>query len=356
MIERKKNKLLAVLTKNRRFPLFFAILLTVCTLVGTVSPQGVFAQEAEWVYVSGQSIGIAMMSRGLIVVKAGEVKDENGKAFFPAADAGIRPGDIVTHIDGEEILSAGHLTEIMCKKTDEAVKVTYTRGDKTVTVKVKPALDADSGERKLGLIVRDSTSGIGTLTFVDGDSGNYASLGHAITEVTTGIVIPAREGTLSHCMIKGIVKGKSGQPGELRGSFSLQSPLGSVTKNNEFGVYGEFYNKKALDGMTKMQVCPRDEIKIGRASILCTLDDGGAEYYDVTINKINSQSSKGVKGLVIEVVDEDLLKKTGGIVQGMSGSPIVQDGRLVGAVTHVMINDSSKGYGIFAEWMLDEAA
>ena len=176
-----------------------------------------------------------------------------------------------------------------------------------------------------------------------------------MNDATTGIIIPVQEGNITNATIKNVVKSKNGSPGELSGAFDLFSPIGSIEKNTQFGIYGEFYNTKALDGMQLIPIAARDEIKIGKAQILCTLDDNVAQYYDINVIKINSQSKKDVKGMVIEVTDQRLIEKTGGIVQGMSGSPIIQDGKLIGAVTHVMINDTLRGYGMFIEWMVDEA-
>lgn len=320
----------------------------------SVFSASAFAAEKQ-VYISGQSIGIAILSDGLIVTKAVEVKDKDGKRVFPAAEAGIRPGDVIKSINGVAIKDARHFSSLVNDSKGDAVSITYQRGDSTKTVNVKPCYDAESEEYKLGILVRDGTSGIGTLTFVDAENSRYGALGHSVNDASTGIIIPVQDGNITNATIRDIIKSKNGSPGELSGAFDLLNPTGSIDKNNEFGIYGDFYNTKALDSMRLIPIATADEIKIGKAEIYCTLDDNVADYYEINVIKINSQSKKDVKGMVIEVTDPRLIEKTGGIVQGMSGSPIIQDGKLIGAVTHVMINDTLRGYGMFIEWMVDEA-
>lgn len=316
-----------------------------------------FADEAKerYVLVSGQSIGIAMMSKGLIVTRTAVVTTTDGKHHYPAAEAGIRSGDIITHINGEEIVSAEFFSKTVNGSNGSRLKLRYLRNDKQREVSLSPLMDSENGEYKLGIMVRDGTSGLGTITFVDESKGVYGALGHSVTDVSTGIIVPTLNGKISNASIDSIVKSKSGTPGELCGSFNIIKFWGNIVKNNEYGIYGHYFDKISLQDMERVGVCRRDDIKIGKAQILCTLDDNVPQYYDVAILKINSQSSKDVKGLVIEVTDERLIEKTGGIVQGMSGSPIIQDGKIVGAVTHVMINDPLRGYGIFIDWMLEEA-
>lgn len=309
----------------------------------------------RYVLVSGQSIGIVMMSKGLIVTKAAEVVTEDGKRHYPAAESGIRPGDIITHINGEEVLSAEFFSEKVNESNGKTLKLKYLRNDREKDIKVTPLIDSESGEYKLGILVRDGTSGLGTMTYVDEGKGVYGALGHSVTDVSTGVIIPALNGKISQAEIESVVKGKNGTPGELCGSFNITNALGNIVKNNEYGLYGYYFDKTLLNDMHRMAVCKRDEIKIGKAQILCTLDGNGPQYYDINILKINSQNAKDVKGLVIEVTDERLIEKTGGIVQGMSGSPIIQNGKLIGSITHVMINDPLRGYGIFIDWMIEES-
>ena len=319
----------------------------------TVKIKNTENKTTKSVLVAGSSVGIVMMTDGLVVTKVTEVKS-NGTRFYPAADEGIRPGDILVEFNGVKIESAEHIAELTKSNASNKAQIKYKRGDETYMANITPILDSDSSEYKLGLLVKDSTSGIGTLTYVDPANNVYASLGHAITDAGTGLVMPVREGKIMNAVINKVVKGKQGTPGELQGSFSLRNPVGSVVSNNEFGIYGKLENTDILSSMTLMPVGNRDSIRIGDAKILCTVDDSGPQYFDIKISKINSQNSRASKGLTIEVTDERLLQITGGIVQGMSGSPIIQNGCIVGAVTHVMINNPKKGYGVFIDWMLEE--
>lgn len=292
----------------------------------------------RYVLVSGQSIGIVMMSKGLIVTKAAEVVTEDGKRHYPAAEAGIRPGDIITHINGEEITSADFFSKKVNESNGKTLKLKYSRNDREKEIKVIPLMDCESGEYKLGILVRDGTSGLGTMTYVDEDKGIYAALGHSVTDVSTGVIIPTLNGKISGATIDSIVKGINGTPGELCGSFNVMNAWGNIVKNNEYGLYGYYFDNISLNEMTRMAVCNRNEIKIGKAQILCTIDGNEPQYYDINILKINSQNTKDIKGLVVEVTDERLIEKTGGIVQGMSGSPIIQNGKIIGSITHVCVN------------------
>lgn len=329
----------------------------ICSLAVRIQPASrktTGSSAKRQVLVGGSSLGIVMLTDGLIITKVTEVKN-NGTRFYPAADAGLRPGDVLLELNGTKIESASHISQLMSKNSSDNVEVKYKRDNEIKTASVKPALDATSGEYKLGLLVKDSTSGIGTLTYVDPTNNAYGSLGHAITDAGTGAIMPAREGSITNALITNVIKGKQGTPGELQGSFSLRKPIGTVVSNNEYGIYGKLEAEDILSSMTLIDVGSRDNVKVGNAQILCTVDDSGPQYFNIKISKVNKQNSQASKGMVIEVTDERLLAVTGGIVQGMSGSPIIQDGCIVGAVTHVMINNPKKGYGVFVEWMLEES-
>ena len=216
-----------------------------------------------------------------------------------------------------------------------------------------PVYSETEGKYRCGLWLRDSTAGIGTLTYADPLNGMFATLGHAICDSETKSVLPVGEGDILSAEISGITKGDKGITGQIKGNFGNEI-LGSLLENNEFGVYGTFSDKDIMYGEL-VPVASQTEIKAGNAQILCNADGNGIESYDIEIEKITYSQSKTSRSMVIEITDEDLIGKTGGIVQGMSGSPIIQDGMLVGAVTHVFLNDPTRGYAIFAETMLSES-
>lgn len=305
----------------------------------------------------GKSIGVSLSTNGVLIVGTSEVSAKNGIVHYPAMDAGIAPGDIIESINGLEVKNASHLAQIVNKAKDKNVDLKCRRGDRYFRTQAKPVLDDNSSEYKLGIWVRDSTSGVGTLTFIDPINGNFGALGHAITDVDTGSLIPAKDGQISESKIVDVKKGKKGQPGELIGSFAGDNMvIGDIVKNTHHGIYGITRGSyKKIVSNEPVPIAYQYNIYPGDAKILTTAGSEGTKEYDIRILKVNRQAKSNAKGMVIEITDPELLAKTGGILQGMSGSPILQNGKIVGAVTHVFINDPKKGYGIFIEWMLDEA-
>ncbi len=300
----------------------------------------------------GQAVGVALQTRGILVVgAAGEGGDS------PGVRAGLRAGDMLRSADGVELQSAEHLTELVKAGGGKAMTLEYSREGKPGRVSVVPLYDETSGAFKLGVWVRDSTAGVGTLSFFDARTGAFGALGHAITDADTGSMLAVRQGNVMTADIVEIRRGSRGTPGELRGSFLRQQRvLGELSENGVYGVYGmadaPIQNPLYPDGLP---VGGQEDVHTGRASILATVDDRGVREYDVEITRVTRQSSPAQKSLVLRVTDEELLDLTGGIVQGMSGSPILQDGRIIGAVTHVFVNDPTQGYGLFIEWMLERA-
>lgn len=308
--------------------------------------------EAERTLVpGGQSVGVALMTEGVIVVGSSDI----GSTPSPARLAGIRAGDRIVRVNDTDVTSADQLRALVSEGGEALVEI--ARGDETLVVTVEPVLDVSDGAYRLGAWVRDSTAGIGTLSFYDPESGAFGALGHAITDVDTGIVLPVGYGGIYESSVVDINKGKSGEPGELLGSFfDAETQLGTVEKNTDYGIFGtmqgEVENPLYPEGVP---VGTRADVHVGSAQLLTTLVDGQIRAYDCEIVKLTEQNTPATRSMVVKVTDEELLNATGGIVQGMSGSPILQDGRLVGAVTHVFINDPTQGYGIYIEWMLDAA-
>lgn len=300
----------------------------------------------------GDVFGIRMFMPGVMVVNLGEVVHD-GKHAKPAEEGGIAKGDLITRIDGKEIHHVGDLTNAVKDSDGKPLSLTLKRQGKEFTLTVTPALSESDGNYHLGVWVRDRTAGIGTITFIDAKTGLFGGLGHGICDPDTGEVMPLERGLVTDVSIQGIEKGAAGAPGELRGALGLKK-RGALTVNSETGVFGVLSD---LPKDLEKQALPparASEIKIGAAEIYCTLENGQKKQYQIEITKIHP-ANRETKCFSIRVTDKALLEATGGIVQGMSGSPIIQNGKLIGAVTHVFVNDPTRGYGIFIENMLAEA-
>ena len=288
----------------------------------------------------GTPFGVKLYTKGVIVIDAEE--DSAGIA------AGIQVGDIILSYNDQVVRSNEELREQVQRCQGQKQKVTLLRNNRTQTLWVTPA-ETENGYI-IGLWVRDSTAGLGTLTYYDPQTNTVAGLGHSISDVDTGLTMPVESGTLVTAEVKGIRAGEKGDPGELLGTLSNQT-FGSVTTNNETGLFGTTDQK--FDGI-RYPVALKEEVQEGEAQILCTLSGTTPQTYTINITKVNNNLSE-LKNLCIQVTDERLLRETGGIVQGMSGSPILQNGKIIGAVTHVLISDPTCGYGIFIEKMLASA-
>lgn len=300
-------------------------------------------------YPGGMPFGVKFFTDGVTVVGFHEVESDGGKVN-PAAEAGLKQKDVILTVNGETLTGAAHLTQLIENSGGKAMTLNCRRGKNLFTVQLTPRFCPSEGRYKTGIWVRDSGAGIGTVTFIVPETGAFAGLGHGICDGDTGALVPIRRGAVSDVTIKSVVKGATGAPGELKGYFN-PGKSGSLLGNSSCGVWGVF---AALpDDCTEepMHVGTREELAEGEAYILCTLDSNEIGKYKVELSNINRDAT-GSKCFSVKVTDPALLEKTGGIVQGMSGSPIIQNGKIVGAVTHVLINDPTAGYGIFAENML----
>lgn len=311
--------------------------------------------EEKEVFVGGIPLGFSLNTKGLIVVGDNSVLTQEGNKETQK-DKTILPGDILTEINGKEITSVSVVEEELNDFDNEFVNLKVLRKDKTIDIKLKPAKDMESNNYKLGLWVKNNASGVGTLTFVD-QNKNFGALGHPITDYETGSVIPVQDGKIYNCSLVGITKGERGKPGELKCLFLQgKNSKGSVSKNTNSGVFGDIKDSSNIvDENKKAIVGNRINVKPGKAYIVSSVS-GVREEYEIEIIKANNQKQKSDKSIIFRVKDKRLLSMTGGIVQGMSGSPILQDGKIIGAVTHVFLNDSTKGYGIYIDWMLQEIA
>ncbi len=303
-------------------------------------------------YPGGNVVGIKLQTNGPLVVGFSDIENEEQKPYSPSKESGINLGDVILAINEIEINSSEFLAETLNSLKLDELDVKIERDGKILYKKVKPVKTSD-GKNKIGLWVRDSTAGIGTVTFIDPETGLYGALGHPITDVDTGDIIKISKGNIVNSSIVNVKRGEKGNPGELKGVFINDDiKLGNVKHNTKYGIFGE-YSLENFYG-EKLGIALKDEIQEGPAKIISTIDNDEPKMYDVVIEKLLQQDNPSSKSMIIKVVDEELLEKTGGIVQGMSGSPVIQNNKLVGAVTHVLVNKPDTGYGIYIEWMLKE--
>ncbi len=301
------------------------------------------------VYLGGFPIGIKLYSDGVVVVDTQNV-ETSGAVLNPAQKAGILKGDIIKSIDGVKVTTNSEVSEIIEESNGRELKMQILRNGEIKNVVFSSVYSSVSGGYKAGLWIRDSSAGIGTVTFYT-QKGEFASLGHAVCDVDTGELLPISTGETTDAKITGCYKGKSGTAGELCGILESDS-TGKIMVNKSIGIYGVFNEVDTTKALYPL--CRKNEVKMGAAQIVTTVEDGKQEAFNIEIERIDYISDEN-KNLVIKVTDEILIAKTGGIIQGMSGSPIIQNGKLVGAVTHVFLNDPTGGYGIFAETMLEVA-
>ena len=317
-----------------------------------VKTASVNVVSEDSVMVLGTPFGIKIYADGVMVVGLTDVDSESG-LINPASRAGIKKGDIIISIDGLKVSSNENISEIIESSNGDTLEFLINRDSKKLKLKVKPLKSKSEDKYKVGLWVRDSSAGIGTLTFYNPKTDIAAGLGHAICDNDTGEIIPLNHGELVCANIISVEKGSAGSAGELKGIFKNQV-LGEFLLNNNTGVYGNIENATELTGKY-MQVENKQNVKEGKAKILTTVEGETPQYYSCEIEKVHFNDDSDIQNMIIKITDKELLEKSGGIVQGMSGSPIIQNGKLIGAVTHVFVDDATKGYGIFAENMLKNA-
>lgn len=304
--------------------------------------------ESKKVYIGGESFGIKLYTDGVIVVGTKDVIVDGGTCN-PAKEAGIEKGDIIVSINGVKTTTSDQVEEIFNDNNGNDYKIKVKRNGNYKTFTLKPVYYSAEGKYKVGIWVRDSTAGIGTVTFYNPENSTIAALGHPITDVDTNEIMPILNGEAVKANVTKIYKSTDGEAGSLSCDFSNDT-IGSLSLNSNCGIYGKY----TIDVSDKQlyDVALSQEIEKGEAKILCTLDEDGPKLYSVEIVKIYMRSNNDEKNMLVKVTDKDLIEKTGGIVQGMSGSPIIQNGKLVGALTHVVVDNPEKGYGIFAEKMI----
>ncbi len=300
-----------------------------------------YAEEIKVIPI-GKAVGIRIYTDGLLVIGTSEINGENA-----AKKNGIKVNDRITQINGKEVSTTDEFSKTVNEHPD-GVNLEIVRDNRNIEINAVPVLSEDNIYR-LGLWVRDSTAGIGTVTYYDPSGKSFAALGHAINDVDTGNILSVKSGNILDCDILSVTKGQKGSPGELNGTFN-GNIIGDVKVNAKTGVFGKMLSDSFLDYSNPVPVAAKEQVHEGEAYIMSDAFGNNTEQYSIEINKITDDSDKG---LIIEITDKRLIDRSGGIVQGMSGSPIIQDGRLVGAVTHVFVNNPLKGYGTLAENMID---
>ena len=307
----------------------------------------------ETVLLGGTPVGIYMETDGVMVLSTESMKGVDGEEYEPAAGL-VQSGDYIMAVNGEAVTGKAELLDAVEHLDSGNVVLTIQRGEETMDIRIRP-VECGPNEYKLGIWVRDNVQGLGTITFVTGQS-RFGALGHGIHDVDTNVLMSVDSGTLYKTSIQDILKGEDGNPGTMEGIivYNNYNILGSIDKNTEAGIYGTVDRIDELfDEQIPIETASTDEIETGSATIRCFVDNELKEY-EIQVTDIDRSESEINKGLVIQVTDPELLEKTGGIIQGMSGSPIIQNGKLIGAVTHVFVQDSTKGYGIFIENMLNQ--
>lgn len=320
-------------------------------LFGVIPVKNADVVNAQRSYVvpGGQSFGIKLYTDGVIVVGITNVDTDNGVAS-PAKDAGLQIGDVIVAIDGQKVNTTEEVQGLFNSSQGKALNLKVKRGEQYLTIIFTLAYSPSVEGYKAGMWIRDSTAGVGTITFFNPANNTFAGLGHAVNDVDTNAVMPLLSGEAVKAKVTGVYKGAAGETGSLSCSF-VDEVIGSLKSNIENGIYGNCV--LPIDTQKQIPVAACQEIKKGEAQILSTIEGEEPQLYAINIERINYSSDQGQKNMIIKVTDEKLLEKTGGIVQGMSGSPIIQNGMLVGAVTHVFVNNPEKGYAIFAENMLE---
>lgn len=311
------------------------------------------ASDARTVIPMGRAVGIKLFSDGVLVVGLSELPTDAGKAA-PAKDCGLKEGDIITHINSEEVDTIEQVQSLLQDLEGDRMSIRCLRGEKQLQMTVQAARCSD-GSYRLGAWMRDSMAGIGTMTFYDPATGTFGALGHGINDVDTATLMPLQSGGIMEASITDVKKGIKGTPGELHGAFQTGVDVGSLWANTESGVFGTLSDQSLVEGLCAVQVAAPAEVQTGPATILSGVAGGAVKEYTVEIVKLHPPDDGDTRDIMLTVTDPELLEITGGIVQGMSGSPILQNGKLVGAVTHVLISDPTCGYGIFMQSMLDVA-
>ena len=338
---------------KRRGAVFFlaaaALCVGICSDPGTsVQVSSAQADMPRTLIPGGQAVGVALKTQGVLVIS---------RVSRQEIKTPLRVGDVILSVQGREIASAQELSARIAESDADSVELSVLRAGRAIRMKAATPVSSADGRRRLGVWVRDSTAGVGTLSYIDPRTQAYGALGHAIVDGDTGDMLAVKDGAIMKADVVGVTRGERGSAGELRGSFLKEGrQIGTLEHNCTYGIYGMMHT--AMEGLLYPQGVPvggRNQAHEGKATIISTVDEQGPQEYAVEILRCFEQDSPSQKGMILRVTDERLLEKTGGIVQGMSGSPILQDGKIIGALTHVYLSDPTRGYGMYIEWMLEQS-
>lgn len=322
----------------------------------TLKNIGITNLEDVRVVPVGKIIGLKMYTNGVLVVGMSEIEDKNNVLNKPYENTDIRAGDTILQINEKEVEDIDSLKNIVNESNGENLQLTLLRNGAVITTSIKP-VETEESEYKLGLWVKDAATGVGTMTFYEPDSKSFGILGHGITDSDTDNLINIDSGELVTTKIISLKKGVENEPGEIKGTIINQQTIGEISKNTQFGVFGNLNNLTALniDTSKAIEVAPRDEIQEGEATILCSISDSNvSKEYKIEIEKIYKDNDYNNKSMLIKIVDENLINETGGIIRGLSGAPIIQNGKFIGAVTNVLVSNPEVGYAIFGDLMIKE--
>ena len=343
--EVKKEEIQETGTQNLKVKLFNTI---------TVKDIDVSVIERTKINPVGLISGLKLYTKGVLVVGMSEIKGIDNKKYKPYEETGLQEGDTIEEINEEKIKNTDDLIKKVNLSKGKELKIKFSHDGQTEKCSIKPVKISET-EYKLGIWVRDSAAGIGTITFYEPTSKKIAILGHGITDIDTGNLINIDDGQICKTAILSIVKGKEGIPGKIQGSIDDNEIIGSIEKNSIFGIYGVVPDIAKIHVYSNnVDVALRNEIQLGEAELMCSLDGENIEKFKIDIEKIYTNNENDNKSMFIKVTDERLIEKTGGIVQGMSGSPVIQNGKFIGAVTNVLVNDPTKGYVVFGDKMIKE--
>ena len=303
----------------------------------------------------GNLAGVKLYTNGVLVVGMSEIQGDDNRMYKPYEETGIEEGDTIVAINDSTIHSTEDLIQCVNMSSGNELEIEYVRDNQTMQCSMTPVKTADE-QYKLGLWVRDSAAGVGTVTFYEPSTKSFAALGHGIVDIDTEQLINISSGEFVTTKILNIQKGEKGEPGRIQGTIDNQQNIGVISKNTRFGIYGVVDNVLALNlnNSKELEVALRDEIQTGKAKILCTLENGKTEEYEIEIEEIYKDNNYDNKSMKIKVTDNRLIEKTGGIIQGMSGSPIIQNNKFVGAITHVLVNNPQEGYAVFGDIMIKQ--